>query len=267
MDQFPGQVLHSHYYRSPQAFTGRRVLVVGTAGSGTDIMIDVAASAQSVYLVYHTRPVEYRLPPNGEQFPAVVQIDSDGVVHFENGESRLVDDIILCTGYQYQFPFLSNESGIRVVMGKRVAPLFKHTFNAVHPSMAFIGINFVVIPFPLFDIQTKLVISVLTGKTRLPSMQDMIQDCEEEYLSRLDQGIPHHHAHRLGNQFDFYRNITQLAGLEPLDPSYEAVYFNSQIQRKNDALNYKKYNYVIQKGGNGKAIAISRHLIPGQILV
>lgn len=44
-DSFTGQYLHSHYYRTPAPFLGKRVLVVGTGNSGCDITADLCVYA------------------------------------------------------------------------------------------------------------------------------------------------------------------------------------------------------------------------------
>ena len=112
-------------------------------------MLYAAPIAKEVYLVYHSTMVQYKLPCNVKLLPSITQIEADGIVHFKNGESHPVDELILCTGYQYSYPFLTNESGIQIEEGgKHVTPLYKHMFNISHPSMVFIGLNYPVLPFP-----------------------------------------------------------------------------------------------------------------------
>ena len=228
-------------------------------------MLTLVPHAAAVYLVYNRSPVQYRLPPNAEQLPSVVNIDSDGTVHFANGVSRQCDAIILCTGYKYSFPFLTAESGVQVEDGKRVAPLFKHTFSAVHPSMAFVGLNFQINSFPYFDIQVRFVLSMLTGRAQLPSTNEMIQESEEDYKWRREQGMPHDHAHRMDAiQFDFYQELAQLGGIEPLDTVYELLYYATRRDRKEDFINFKKYNYTVKRESG--ELVCSRSLCPGQTL-
>ena len=45
--RFEGEYLHSHSYRRPQEFAGKRVLVVGVGNSGLDIAADLASHAAS----------------------------------------------------------------------------------------------------------------------------------------------------------------------------------------------------------------------------
>lgn len=51
---FPGEldgtVLHSHDYKTPEIFDGRRVLVVGVGNSGCDIVCEAARRAEATYL-------------------------------------------------------------------------------------------------------------------------------------------------------------------------------------------------------------------------
>ncbi len=59
-DTFGGELLHSHDYRSPDRFAGRRVLVVGAGNSGVDIACDAANAASSAAISvrrgYHIVP-------------------------------------------------------------------------------------------------------------------------------------------------------------------------------------------------------------------
>ena len=47
---FDGEQLHSHHYRTPEPYTGRRVVVVGMGNSACDIAVDLARVASQVHL-------------------------------------------------------------------------------------------------------------------------------------------------------------------------------------------------------------------------
>jgi hypothetical protein len=57
---FTGEVIHSHYYRAPEPFIGKDVLVVGIGNSAVDIAVDVARVARSLHL--STRRSAWVLP-------------------------------------------------------------------------------------------------------------------------------------------------------------------------------------------------------------
>ena len=50
---FPGRQVHSHNYRTRDAFAGQRVLVVGAQSSGIDISREIAAVAKQVRALRH----------------------------------------------------------------------------------------------------------------------------------------------------------------------------------------------------------------------
>lgn len=245
LESFPGRVIHSHVYREPETFMGEGVVVVGAGQSGRDLIIDLADHAREVFLSNRGNPLTCPLPSNILELPAIKELHSDGGVVFSNGETRKADSIILATGYLYSFPFLSEESGLQVLEGKRVFPLYKHTINARHPSSAIIGVNFGILPFPLFDLQVRWVLSVWMGEKTLPSEEEMITSNEETYQGRLRQGLPPHKAgHHLGSvQWDFHRELAELGGSDPLDPFFEMLYNESASGRKDNLMKYKKANY------------------------
>ena len=83
---------------------------------------------------------------------------------FTNGEREKVDVILLCTGYQYDFPFLDPACGVTLKdNGRRVTPLYKHLIHTQYPSLFFIGLLHLVIPFTVFDLQVRVAMKVLQG--------------------------------------------------------------------------------------------------------
>ena len=241
-------MIHSHVYREPEAFRGEAVLVVGAGQSGRDLIIDLAGHTREVWLSNRGTPLTCPLPNNIHELSAIKEVLSDGNVISSDGKTQHIDSIILATGYQYSFPFLSEKSGLQVLNdGKRVFPLYKHTFNARHPSSAIIGVNFGVLPFPYFDLQVRWVLSVWMGDKLLPPVEKMIKNVEETYQQRLQEGLPPHKAgHYLGPaQWDLHRELAILGGNEPLAPVIEMLYNESGTGRKNNLMHYKKANYVV----------------------
>ena len=72
--QFAGQQLHSAHYRNPQAFAGKRVLVVGGGNSGAQILAEVSQVANTLWIT--------------PEPPAFLPDDVDGRVLFERATER-----------------------------------------------------------------------------------------------------------------------------------------------------------------------------------
>jgi dimethylaniline monooxygenase (N-oxide forming) len=49
-EHFPGDQLHAHYYRTPEVFAGKRVVVLGIGNSATDIAVEASRHARETYL-------------------------------------------------------------------------------------------------------------------------------------------------------------------------------------------------------------------------
>ena len=49
-ETFPGEQLHAHYYRTPDRFVGKRVLVLGIGNSACDIAVEASRVADETYL-------------------------------------------------------------------------------------------------------------------------------------------------------------------------------------------------------------------------
>lgn len=50
-DDFAGDYVHSHYYREPEDFVGKRICVVGVGNSGCDIVSDICVTSPRTVLV------------------------------------------------------------------------------------------------------------------------------------------------------------------------------------------------------------------------
>lgn len=183
IETFPGSVMHSHEYRKPDEFAGKRVIVLGAASSGIDIGIELAGKASHVYLSHnrqrwvemnlhisrnksdnknwaglmkcHFVHIDFRLigplPRNMTQVSGVEKI-SDKTFILRDGSNVQADSFVYCTGYKYSFPFFHHTCSIKVDENY-VSPLYKHLINVEHPSMCIVGVPTTVIPFALFNTQ------------------------------------------------------------------------------------------------------------------
>jgi len=220
-DVYPGLIMHSHSYRTPERFKGQRVVIVGAQASGEDIARDVADVAAEVYICARSwQNADWAretsaIGPKGNIWRRNMVIEAlpDGRVVFEGGVTtdHGVDAIVYCTGYIYDFPFLDTTSSDAVVTVKdnHVSPLYQHMFNPqVGPSLSFIGLPWKIVPFPLFQLQSQWIAQLLSGRAAVPSQSEMQVSIDELERSLAPIGpIPRRHAHMLGDDQFEYNNM------------------------------------------------------------
>ena len=181
-----GKVTHTAWYRRPSDYTGK-LLVVGGGYSGQDVAADTRPFASEVI---HSVTGVAAEDLNGGKFKkrgrVAEYLDAgEGKVVFEDGSTEGgIDTVILGTGYQFNFPFLSEPEVVRGMPPRvppippvfynstyHVFPVAKHLFPLVtsYPptSMAFIGLPLRVAPFPLAEIQTQAALKVFANPETL----------------------------------------------------------------------------------------------------
>ncbi|GMH40768.1 hypothetical protein BSKO_08672 [Bryopsis sp. KO-2023] len=239
-EEFPGMQLHSHTYRHPRLLAGKVVVVFGISASGQDIARDIASVCETVYL--SGRSAEFLKGPgaigsdgNVVKRSAIRKLGKNGEVWFQNGEFLdRADAIMYCTGYEHFLPFLS-ESGLISTEGNRVSPLYKHIFEPqAAPSLAFIGLPKFIIPFPLFEYQSKLVARVLSGRCQLPSKEDMELDIENFYKALEEEGRHPSTTHNMRmEQFSYFDWLQAQCGPDvPVFPKWRSDMFEASSRVK-----------------------------------
>lgn len=233
---FQGQSLHSIQYDSPEPFANQRVLCVGGRASGSDVAREVATVAAHVYLSDTTTDTCVTVD-NTTWCPKTVSINQQGNVVLDNGQVLSDIDVILwCTGYDYQFDFLSKlvETGQR-----RVQPLFQQLWHAHYPNLALVGLPHSVVPFPLFELQAQAVERAWSVPNVLPD------EAERHRAAKLDaesggvcgRRVPDD-THYLGDaQWDYCQTMAKLAGvwderLENYIATSHKIYNHAGGQRK-----------------------------------
>lgn len=68
-DKFKGKIIHTHSYKKPAEFAGKRVVVVGIGNSGGDVAVELSMINPKVYLSTRRGAwVVHRVGPNGKPF-------------------------------------------------------------------------------------------------------------------------------------------------------------------------------------------------------
>jgi hypothetical protein len=219
MGAFPGRVQHSKTYRRPDRFRGQTVAVLGASASGLDLSTEIATVARHVYWcadAFAQLPVEQRVRGNVERTAAVAALLPDGGLRLRNGaELPAVDVLLLCTGYRYAYPFLP--SGLVDVDDNWVRPLWQDLLHVRHPTLAFIGIPFRVVPFPLFDVQARWFAALLSGDVTLPEPDTLLAASERRAAELRAAGVAQRHFHQRSlDCYDYLDALCAQSGQPPI---------------------------------------------------
>lgn len=239
---FPGTITHSKNYREPSAFTSQRVMIWGTAASGQDLSREISGEAQQVFLSGNQGPsVKTSQRSNVSYHADPVKIDGHTVYLSDKTAISHIDSVIYCTGYNYVFPFLSDE--IIDVTDNLVSPLYKDIIHPEHPTLAFIGIPYLIIPFPLFITQAAWFAAVLAGYHTLPARQAMKQEIAQKIASFQQKNIKPWHYHRLGDlQGPYMDSLINDYGGHPVPNRFHQLAKSAQLSRQKDPDGFRKLN-------------------------
>ncbi|KAG9274256.1 dimethylaniline monooxygenase N-oxide-forming 2-like [Astyanax mexicanus] len=245
LEKFKGMLMHSHDYRNAEPFAGKSVVVLGAGLSGLDIAMELSDVNAKVILSHGQRPLTCPLPTGVEQAPPVVKVLEDGTLEFQDGKQATPDVFLFCTGYNFTFPFLDENVGVKV-KNHLVFPLYKFLIPPAYPSLFIVGICRAICPFPHFHVQSKFVISVLDGSFTLPSREEMEKDIELDTAARRARGIATRHILKLDSeQWAYNDHLAQLGGFQPLPRYWSNLYESNKVFRARDMLNYKTHNYTV----------------------
>lgn len=196
----PSRITHAKAYSSPDAFAGKKVLLIGNGPSAIDIAAQISHTCAPPLLI-STRsdpnPV-FRLPtahyvgpiaeflPADPATPAAIRMASGALLTH-------LDAVIFCTGYIYSYPFLPQgvppvrpagavpdapvhpafSTHPLITSGDRVHHVYQHLFWAALPSLAFLVLPWNIVPFPLAEAQAAVVARVWAGRRALPAQEAM----------------------------------------------------------------------------------------------
>lgn len=240
---YGGNVLHTHSYRTADIFKGETVLVVGSGSSGVDVSYFVSKTAAKTTISFHDPT---RIIPSGIYKKSDIRELTENGAIFDDGTEENFTVIIFATGYLYSFPFLSMDCGI-TVDDNYIQPLFKHCINIKYPTMALIGMPYLVHPPLISYLQIQLFLKYLSGSRSIPSKEDMMSITNKEMESHWKLGFRKKQAHTLGSDLlgDYYADLCQLADLPPVKPYMMAIYRENQRNLKRDHVKFREINFTI----------------------
>lgn len=162
---------------------------------------------------------------------------------------RLYKTVIFATGYKFNFPFLSIDSGLSVV-DKKVYPLYKHCLNINKPSLAIIGLPFFTLTKPMYDLQIRFCFQFWMERKALTTKKEMMSDTDQCIGNFLLRGLSDRNAHFFGptKHTDYNFELAKTAEIEPY-PLSVCRAFNDIFEKfLGDYQSFRKYNYKLVNG-------------------
>ncbi|KPM35642.1 hypothetical protein AK830_g10932 [Neonectria ditissima] len=177
---YPGAVSHSKFYRRPDDFTDKKVIVVGNSASGVDVSVQLSTVAKLPVFVSEKEKPSIVQPqadtPWAENVPEIVEfLPEKRGVRFANGRVELdIDSVIFCTGFHYSYPFLKNvEPSIVVPSGSHADHLWEHILYTADPTLAFLSVPQRIVPLPVSEAQSAVIGRIWSGRLSPPSKREM----------------------------------------------------------------------------------------------
>ena len=136
----------------------------------------------------------FKWPPQITEKPLLTKLEGS-TVHFKDGSTAEVDDIILCTGYHYFFPFLEDRLRLKSRNVWFPEGLYKSILwtRGGNNKVLYIGILNQIYSFTMFDVQAKWVVNYIMGELKLPDNQEMESDSRKwitRYLFDFGDSLP-----------------------------------------------------------------------------
>uniref|UniRef100_A0A915EBX9 Flavin-containing monooxygenase n=1 Tax=Ditylenchus dipsaci TaxID=166011 RepID=A0A915EBX9_9BILA len=152
--------------------------------------------------------------------PNIKEYTATGVL-WEDGTESQVDNVILCTGYLFDFNLVENGQLIKVK--DNYTPLFKYMYPAElldHNTLGIIGlIQPIGSIMPIAEMQARVFFEIFTGASKLPKKEVILDDI---YYKHMQMSQRYVHSLRHTVQVDYIQFMDELAGLidcipRPLD--------------------------------------------------
>ncbi|KAI3841558.1 hypothetical protein MKX03_023872 [Papaver bracteatum] len=243
IDTWPGKQIHSHNYRVPDPFRDQVVLLVGNSSSGEDLSRDIAGVAKEVHIA--SKYLTNGMPSK--------QLGYDNIwLHSMVKSAHEEMEAQFWSMYKYTFPFLEINN-IVTVDDIRVGPLYKHVFSPLlAPGLSFIGLIWKGIPYPIFELQSKWVAGVLSGRILLPSQEEMMVEVEDFYLKLEAAGVPKRYTHNTFDyQFEYGDWLAGECGF-PLSEEWRKQMFEAVVKKRRTHLEayrdeWEDYNHLVMQ--------------------
>jgi hypothetical protein len=237
IEHFQGRLLHSHNYRTPDAMVDKRVALWGTSASGFDLSVEIDRVANRTYWCGSAFIDPMSLGATRMAYPSPSGFTKTGKLIVASEELD-IDTFMYCTGYYYDFPFITSETVS--VDDNWVNPLYQDIVPPTDNTLGFIGLPYQIIPFPMFEMQAKWFVKQLVSEFTLDDLPTRVAKVRERSRHFQLTGINKRHYHRLGDQqFEYYNLLAEQCGQPPVSEWFKQTWSDAKKSREADPVNFR----------------------------
>ena len=144
-------------------------------------------------MAYRNAPMGFNWPDNWKEVPTLERVD-ETTAYFEDGTSKKVDAIILCTGYKHHFPFLPDDLRLKTANRLATADLYKGVAWVHNPKLFYLGMQDQWFTFNMFDAQAWWVRDAIMGRIAIPADKAVLLKDVADRVAGEDAGKDAHDA-------------------------------------------------------------------------
>ena len=215
LDDFPGTALHSHNYRRPEPFAGKRVLVFGSSVSGADLARELA-SVGAVHFSGRAFTQTMKGKDGIVRCPSVVRLEgtdatlANGAASPTSTPSSFAPAITTaCHSFHPSRAVACATTGCATSIG--------NCSTSTTPPLPSSASAFRIVPFPFFQRQARWFARLLAGAFELPSRTERRAALARQLRCNRSAGIAERHFHRLEDtQIDYLNELARQCGDEPM---------------------------------------------------
>ena len=238
---FNGRILHAHDFRDALEFKDKDILIIGTSYSAEDIGSQCwKYGCKSITVSHRTAPMGYNWPDNWQEVPLLQNV-AGNTATFKDGSSKVIDAIILCTGYKHHFPFLPDN--LRLATDNRLATagLYKGVVWNKNPKMFYLGMQDQWFTFNMFDAQAWYVRDVIMNRIDLPAREAMQKDVTDRVAAE-DAGEDDYAA--IQYQGDYVKELIADTDYPSFDVDGACqAFFQWKKHKKQDIMGFRNNSY------------------------
>ncbi|QEW19651.1 4-hydroxyacetophenone monooxygenase [Marinibacterium anthonyi] len=241
-EAFNGRVLHAHDFRDAREFEGKDILILGTSYSAEDIGSQCwKYGAKSITVAHRTAPMGHDWPVNWKEVPALEKVQGK-TAYFKDGTSKVVDAIILCTGYKHHFPFLPDDLRLKTANRLATTDLYKGVVWTGNPNLFYIGMQDQWYTFNMFDAQAWWVRDVILGRIALPDAVTMDADWKTRQAD--EDAVPDDYG-AIVYQGDYVKELIAETDYPSFDvDAANTAFFQWKKHKKKGIMSFRDHGYV-----------------------